>query len=163
VELDEPVGKHAGRGLFTCSPRHGVFVPPSSVVSAAPSSVVSAAPSSVVSAAPSSVVSAAPAGGAATEYWDFRHKRAEPRDLGHRCRECKQAFAAVGEEMAVRRGGRIELRYHARCFSGEADPRSQAGSSFHDAGWGTVISEAAPEKRFRKMRTASHWGGGVKM
>jgi len=47
-------------------------------------------------------------------------------DLGHNCRECRGPFRAIGEPMTERRGARLTMRYHAECFSGFADPRSQA-------------------------------------
>jgi hypothetical protein len=37
----------------------------------------------------------------------------------------------AGEPITERRGARISSRYHAECFSGFADPRSQAGGSHH--------------------------------
>lgn len=60
-------------------------------------------------------------------YWTAEYTVAEtPR---HQCRECK-TYIAIGEEMVVRRGARIQLRYHLHCFSGDADPRTQRASSF---------------------------------
>ena len=40
------------------------------------------------------------------------------------CKECKKPFISLNETIVLRRGGRIELRYHKKCFSGHADPRS---------------------------------------
>ena len=57
----------------------------------------------------------------------------------------------------VRRGGRIELRYHEECFVGSGDPRSQPGSSYTNSRLGALISDRAPPLRFRKMRTSSHF------
>lgn len=91
-----------------------------------------------------------------SNYWASQPRPAEPRDVGHLCKECKCAFRAVGEPLVVRRGGRIELRYHDKCFSGTADPRTQASSSFNTTYTGQ-IAEAAPQRMFRKMRTSSHF------
>ena len=53
------------------------------------------------------------------------------------------------------------MRYHGECFSGYADPRSQASSSFH---WGKHAGsqfEAAPGKKAgSKMRSARHFETG---
>ena len=49
----------------------------------------------------------------------------EKKDLGHTCRECRRPFTTIGEPLTERRGARISNRYHAECFSGFADPRSQ--------------------------------------
>ena len=90
-------------------------------------------------------------------YWSCRQKRAGAVDVGHACKECKQPFTAVGEPLWVRRGGRIELRYHAACFSGEADPRTQAHGSYKTGHLAGSQAPAAPQQPFRKMRTSSHW------
>ena len=66
-----------------------------------------------------------------TQYWDFQHRAVEKHDLGHRCRECRMPFTSIGDLLTERRGARLSMRYHAACFSGYADPRSQATSSHH--------------------------------
>ena len=38
----------------------------------------------------------------------------------------------MNEKIALRRGGRLELRYHEDCFSGEADPRTQKHSTYQE-------------------------------
>ena len=91
----------------------------------------------------------------ASVYWAAAARQAEGRDIGHPCKECKRPFAAVGAPLVVRRGGRIELRYHAACFSGDADPRTQAASSFHTSAH--ALPAAAPAGRFNKMRTSAHF------
>mmetsp|Transcript_14 Transcript_14/g.16 ORF Transcript_14/g.16 Transcript_14/m.16 type:complete len:232 (+) Transcript_14:386-1081(+) len=98
-----------------------------------------------------------------TEYWDFQHRSVTAKDLGHTCRECRRPFTSIGDPLTERRGARTSSRYHAECFSGYADPRSQAGSS-HNAGKlaGTQL-EAAPRAKTTKMRTGTHFtGGGAK-
>lgn len=55
------------------------------------------------------------------------------------------------------RGGRIELKYHANCFSGVADPRSQKGSSFNKGIWAGSQQMHAPKDKYKKMRTDSHF------
>jgi hypothetical protein len=89
-------------------------------------------------------------------YWAVQSRSAEKRDVGHSCRECKKAFS-LAETLTIRRGGRLELRYHAACFSGEADPRTQSGSSFNNTANGTLVSAAAPQGTYNKMRTSSHF------
>ena len=64
-------------------------------------------------------------------YWAFEIRYPTIRDIGHTCRECKLPFKSYDENVVLRRGGRIELRYHEKCFSGKADPRTQVASSFH--------------------------------
>jgi hypothetical protein len=90
-------------------------------------------------------------------YWASRPKSCEPRDVGHVCKECKKPFTRVGEHLMVRRGGRIELRYHAGCFSGSDDPRTQEHSSFNTTQLGAQVRETAPSQAFRKMRTSSQF------
>ncbi|CAM9303928.1 unnamed protein product [Laminaria digitata] len=93
-----------------------------------------------------------------SRYWDYAFRFTHKGDMGHHCRECKRPFSVLNEAIAVRRGGRIELRYHKDCFSNIADPRSQPASSanvgkFVQSLRGTV----APEELYRKMRTRGHW------
>ena len=65
--------------------------------------------------------------------------------MGHTCRECRQPILKVGEPITERRGARISSRYHAACFSGFADPRSQLRSSFHEGHLSGTQLEAAPD------------------
>jgi hypothetical protein len=52
------------------------------------------------------------------------------------------------------------MRYHAECFSGFADPRSQASSSAHVGNLaGTQFAAAPAQKAGSKMRTGSHFVG----
>lgn len=95
-----------------------------------------------------------------TGYWDFQHRTVTAKDLGHTCRECKGKFSRVGDPLTERRGARTSMRYHAGCFSGFADPRSQASSSMHVGTLAGSQMEAAPtEKADSKMRTGSHFTG----
>lgn len=99
--------------------------------------------------------------GDATGYWDFAHRTVEKGDLAHRCRECKQPFTRLGEPLTERRGARLSMRYHAECFSGYADPRSQAGSSHHVGRHAGSQLDAAPStKAGSKMRTSQHFDSG---
>lgn len=121
-----------------------------------------------------------------TGYWDFCHRAATKKDLGHNCRECKRPFTKVGDPLTERRGARtsrsspfgrdisfpIEActltsvafahsRYHAECFSGFADPRSQTGSSFHTGRLaGTQLGAAPKTKAGSKMRVSRHFDIG---
>ncbi|KAL1495362.1 hypothetical protein AB1Y20_016731 [Prymnesium parvum] len=98
--------------------------------------------------------------GDATRYWDFQHRAVVRGDLGHKCRECRRPFGTIGEPLTERRGARLSLRYHAECFSGFADPRSQLGSSHHTGPLAGHQMVAAPsDKASTKMRTGSHFCG----
>ena len=57
-------------------------------------------------------------------YWAYEIRPLEKCHIGHTCKECKKPFTNLSESIAIRRGGRIELKYHLKCFSGEADPRT---------------------------------------
>ena len=99
--------------------------------------------------------------GDATAYWDYQHRGAERPDLGHNCKECRLPFTTIGEPLTERRGARISMRYHAACFSGYADPRSQVGSSHHVGRLsGTQLDAAPGTKAGGKMRTAQHFDSG---
>jgi len=96
-----------------------------------------------------------------TGYWDFQHRAVTKSDLGHNCRECKLPFQRVGEPLTERRGARLSMRYHAECFSGYADPRSQAESSHHVGRLaGTQLVAAPQSKAGGKMRTVTHFDSG---
>ena len=95
-----------------------------------------------------------------TAYWDFQHRKAVAKDLGHTCRVCKRPFNKIGQPITERRGARTSMRYHAECFSGFADPRSQATSSAHTGNLAGTQMVAAPRgKAGNKMRTSSHFSG----
>lgn len=80
--------------------------------------------------------------------------------MGHTCRECKTPFSRIGEPITERRGARTSMRYHAECFSGFADPRSQASSSMHTGNLaGTQMIAAPKSKAGSKMCTGSHFTG----
>eukprot|EP00929_Paragymnodinium_shiwhaense_P044046 TRINITY_DN2259_c0_g1_i4.p1 TRINITY_DN2259_c0_g1~~TRINITY_DN2259_c0_g1_i4.p1 ORF type:complete len:247 (-),score=62.55 TRINITY_DN2259_c0_g1_i4:73-813(-) len=85
-----------------------------------------------------------------TGYWDFQHRVVGAKDLGQRCRECKKPFKTLGEGLTERRGARISMRYHAECFSGFADPRSQTSSSHHMGHLAGTQLEAAPSDKARR-------------
>eukprot|EP00466_Bigelowiella_natans_P014272 jgi/Bigna1/126617/aug1.3_g1325 len=91
-----------------------------------------------------------------SEYWKHRYRPCVARDLGHSCRECKKPFKKIGELIAIRRGGRIEMRYHKACFSGNSDPRSQSKGTHLHGKWADKVSKKAPKGRYQKMRTTAH-------
>eukprot|EP00966_Prymnesium_polylepis_P056881 1316499-Prymnesium_polylepis.1 len=98
--------------------------------------------------------------GDATHYWDYQHRAVTRSDLGHKCRECKMPFTTIGDALTERRGARVSMRYHAECFSGFADPRSQCSSSHHTGSLAGHQLDAAPStKAGSKMRTAKHFSG----
>lgn len=49
------------------------------------------------------------------------------------CRGCRKPVYK-GEEVMVRDGRKLRFHYHAGCFSGDADPRTQSGSSYETRG-----------------------------
>ena len=135
----------------------GASVAPSIAASVAPSLHPSMAGSTVSRACSEVTIGA----GDDTGYWDFCHRTATKKDLGHTCRECKRPFSRIGEALTERRGARTSSRYHAECFSGFADPRSQAGSSFHEGRLaGSQLSAAPQLKAGSKMRVSRHFDGG---
>jgi hypothetical protein len=92
---------------------------------------------------------------------DYQHRSATRSDLGHNCRECRLPFNRVGEAITERRGARVSMRYHAECFSGFADPRSQATSSHHIGALAGMQLEAAPHRKAGgKMRAGQHFDSG---
>ncbi len=95
-----------------------------------------------------------------TKYWDYQHREAIKSDLGHCCRECRKPFSKIGEPITERRGARVSMRYHAECFSGFADPRSQTRSSHHEGRLAGSQHDAAPSLTSSKMRTETHFSGG---
>ena len=96
-----------------------------------------------------------------TTYWDYQHRSVAKADLGHKCRECRLPFTTIGESLTERRGARVSMRYHAACFSGFADPRSQVASSTHVGELrGTQLDAAPSGKAGSKMRTSSHFDAG---
>eukprot|EP00747_Dinoflagellata_sp_TGD_P163606 gnl/TRDRNA2_/TRDRNA2_182445_c0_seq1.p1 gnl/TRDRNA2_/TRDRNA2_182445_c0~~gnl/TRDRNA2_/TRDRNA2_182445_c0_seq1.p1 ORF type:complete len:313 (+),score=48.80 gnl/TRDRNA2_/TRDRNA2_182445_c0_seq1:111-1049(+) len=95
-----------------------------------------------------------------TGYWDFQHRTVKSGDLGHTCRECKQPFRKIGDPLTERRGARISMKYHGECFSGFADPRSQANSSTWTGRLAGTQMDAAPRyKATTKMRVSAHFDG----
>jgi hypothetical protein len=92
-----------------------------------------------------------------SSYWAFESRAVLAKDLGHSCRECKGPFLRLGEEMVLRRGGRIELKYHGSCFSWEVDPRTQKQSTFSVGKWQGTQQVHAPKEVYRKMRTGAQF------
>jgi len=170
AERQDAAAIRQGRSNATAASRRAVAMPdfdedePDSGHDGAESSV-SRAPSlhpsmagTVISKACSEVTIGA---GDGTGYWDFQHRAATRGDLGHNCRECKLPFTRVGEPLTERRGARLSMRYHAECFSGYADPRSQAESSHHVGRLAGTQHVAAPmSKAGGKMRTGTHFDSG---
>eukprot|EP00392_Amoebophrya_sp_AT5.2_P010235 g10288.t1 len=153
-----------GRGVATAASRRAV--PMVELEVATRRTTFSAAPSLHPSLAHSGVAQSVACSettigaGDDTPYWDYQHRQALRSDLGHMCRECRKPFTRVGEPITERRGSRISTRYHAECFSGYADPRSQARSSTHEGNLVGTQYEAAPDQVFNKMRTGSHFSSG---
>ncbi|KNC53989.1 uncharacterized protein AMSG_09639 [Thecamonas trahens ATCC 50062] len=77
-----------------------------------------------------------------SSYWRIERGRVA-EGTRHLCRECK-AYITKGSKYIIRHGARIQLRYHQECFSGDADPRSQAGSSYATDKKRLNIAQAPP-------------------
>jgi len=76
---------------------------------------------------------------------------------GWSCRECKKAIVK-GEQIKVRDGRKLRLMYHEKCFSGDADPRTQIHSSFSEGRLPRqVFQDTAPkQKGCGKWSTSSY-------
>ena len=154
-DLDEPLEDAGGGGGV--GDGRSVAGSTSSHYSHAPSIHPSLSGLSVASSCCSTVSIGA---GDETAYWKYRHRSAERSDLGHTCRECKGPFTSLGEPLTERRGARTSSRYHGICFSGFADPRSQAGGSAWAGRLAGTQLAAAPREPARKMRTNTHFADG---
>lgn len=88
-----------------------------------------------------------------SEYWTVSQGRAN--HTGHTCRECR-GIIFTNEPIYVRDGRKIRLFYHRKCYSGGADPRTQASSSFTDKSLG--IREKAPGHKGRGKWWTSEFG-----
>ncbi len=87
-------------------------------------------------------------------YWTVSHGVAVAATL--KCRECRRPIAP-GERIAARDGRKVRLVYHEACFSGDADPRTQSNSSFHE-GRLPKVSEHAPLTKGRGKWTVRSYG-----
>jgi len=61
------------------------------------------------------------------------------------CRECK-GIIYKDAPMVCRDGRKLRFHYHEKCFSGEADPRTQAGRALHSLPFSSLtLSRLSPE------------------
>jgi hypothetical protein len=76
-------------------------------------------------------------------YWTLSSGRAIRS--GWSCRECHRLIA-FNDPIIARDGRRLRLMYHASCYSGDPDPRSQLGGSYWEDKWArtTKPSEYQP-------------------
>jgi hypothetical protein len=89
-------------------------------------------------------------------YWTITHGHANR--TGWSCREC-HAVIYQGEPIVIRDGRKLRLMYHEHCYSGGSDPRTQAGSSYHDQKWGNAQSiqqKAPPVKGYGKWSCSEY-------
>ncbi|KAL0048643.1 hypothetical protein WJX82_007573 [Trebouxia sp. C0006] len=75
--------------------------------------------------------------------------------VGYSCRECRKVINK-GEAIKVREGRKMRFYYHDKCFSGEADPRTQGNSSFNKKE--LPISDAAPASKGHGKWSVSSYG-----
>ena len=99
---------------------------------------------------PASAVSAAD-----KEYWTVSH--AVSNRFGMTCRECRDTINK-GESYVARDGRRIRLVYHDKCFSGDADPRTQSQSTAHRGALKEMITAQAPERKGAGKFSVSSYG-----
>lgn len=90
-------------------------------------------------------------------YWTISHGHANR--TGWSCRECR-AVIYQGEPIVTRDGRKLRLMYHQGCYSGESDPRTQGGSSYHDQKWTTAhsIQTRAPSVKGYGKWSCSEYG-----
>ncbi|KAI9334880.1 hypothetical protein BDR26DRAFT_546241 [Obelidium mucronatum] len=74
-----------------------------------------------------------------TDYWTIS-KGAAIR-TGFSCRECK---VVINQGVTVRDGRKMRFFYHTYCYTGNADPRTQPNSSFHNDRFKNAIQREAP-------------------
>ena len=74
-------------------------------------------------------------------YWELSGPAPANRIMT--CRACKKSIYK-GSSVMCREGRKLRFMYHAECFSGEADPRSQEGSRFNDSRNATLHTKTAP-------------------
>ncbi len=89
-------------------------------------------------------------------YWTITHGHANR--TGWSCRECHTVIYQ-GEPIVTRDGRKLRLMYHERCYSGVSDPRTQAGSSYHDQKWTNAQSiqqKAPPVKGYGKWSCSEY-------
>ena len=89
-------------------------------------------------------------------YWTISHGHANR--TGWSCRECRTVIYQ-GEPIIIRDGRKLRLMYHERCYSGGSDPRTQAGSSYHDVKWTSAQSiqpKAPPVKGYGKWSCSEY-------
>jgi len=90
-------------------------------------------------------------------YWTITHGHANR--TGWSCRECHSVIYQ-GEPIVIRDGRKLRLMYHEHCYSGGSDPRTQAGSSYHDQKWTNAhsIQEKAPTAKGYGKWSCSEYG-----
>ncbi len=89
-------------------------------------------------------------------YWTITHGHANR--TGWSCRECRTVIYQ-GEPIVIRDGRKLRLMYHEHCYSGGSDPRTQAGSSYHDQKWTNAQSiqgKAPPVKGYGKWSCSEY-------
>ncbi|KNC99100.1 uncharacterized protein SPPG_06044 [Spizellomyces punctatus DAOM BR117] len=89
------------------------------------------------------------------EYWTVSEG---PAIRTQTCRECRRTIYK-DEHVKVRDGRKIRLFYHPECFSGDADPRTQAGSSYHDPRYSTArLAPTAPPVKGHGKWSVNQYG-----
>ena len=89
-------------------------------------------------------------------YWTVSYGHANR--TGWSCRECHSVIYQ-GEPIVIRDGRKLRLTYHEHCYSGGSDPRTQAGSSYHDQKWATtqpIRQKAPPCKGYGKWSCSEY-------
>lgn len=74
-------------------------------------------------------------------YWELSGPLPANRMLN--CRVCNKPIYK-GSTIMCREGRKLRFFYHNECFTGEADPRTQTGSSFNEARNAVMHTKTAP-------------------
>ena len=90
------------------------------------------------------------------EYWTV--SRGTAVRFGWKCRECRKDIAK-GEPIVARDGRKIRLFYHDRCFSGQADVRTQKNCAMNENRLPkSSFSSTAPSKKGRGKWSVEEYG-----
>ena len=80
------------------------------------------------------------------DYWTLH--RSNACRVGFMCKECRR-YINIGEPIVQRDGRRIRLIYHEKCFSGDADPRTQTNSSYNSGKFAKqCFQDHAPDTKY---------------
>jgi hypothetical protein len=85
-------------------------------------------------------------------YWTRMHTHANR--TGWSCSDC-HIVIYQGEPITIRDGRKLRLMYHENCYSDVSNPRTQAGSSYHEEKWSNARS--IQEKVLSTIKRYGKW------